>query len=153
MAQDAIIAKARVPIWGNANFKGAVRSDPFLLDHQLTRGYDQVNSVDCAPSNGPVWPYSSSGSVSASAISQIGSSLGSYSIGQGSSIASMTPASSQVLATIHVHLPVTATRFPLREQACICTGVRLGLWRRSNRCIQSTVTTVHASKPGSAWHE
>jgi len=74
-------------------FKGAVRSDPFLLDHQLTRGYDQVNSVDCAPSNGPVWPYSSSGSVSASAISQIGSSLGSYSIGQGSSIASMTPAS------------------------------------------------------------
>ncbi|KAI9874486.1 MAG: hypothetical protein M1830_009690, partial [Pleopsidium flavum] len=48
--------------------------------------------MECATSNGSVWPYSSSGSVSASATSQIGSSLGSYSLGQGSSLASMTPA-------------------------------------------------------------
>lgn len=38
------------------------------------------------------WPYSSSDSASASAMSQIGSSLGSYSTGQGSSLSSMTSA-------------------------------------------------------------
>lgn len=74
-------------------FKGAVTRHLFLLGQQLTRGYEQVNSIDCATSSGSVWPYPSSGSVSASAMSQIGSSMGPYSIGQAPSLAPMTPAS------------------------------------------------------------
>ena len=63
-----------------------------LLGQQLTRGYDQVNSIDFPASNGSVWPYTSSGPVSASTISQIGSSMGPYSVGQAPSLAPMTPA-------------------------------------------------------------
>lgn len=77
----------------------------FLVDQQLTHGHYQVNSIDCPTSTGSVWPYTSSGSVSASAIPQIGSSMGSYSMGQVPSLAPMTPGS----FTASSHYPRTTS--------------------------------------------
>lgn len=66
-----------------------------LLGQELTHGCDQVSSssIDYIPAAGNVWPYGSSGTGSASAISHLSSSMAAYPMGQGLSLAPMTAGS------------------------------------------------------------